>query len=203
MVYLSGRAVQTSAELVELYKQRIILGGFTSETLFYKNRQQHEVKLRMFARHVACLPAGQSLLDVGCGYGELLHFVKPSGPYLGIDLVNDFVAEAHRRYPQNRFEVGDVLDCSGREFDWVLLVGVLSSVPEPAVLLSRAGAVARSGIIFDVTLDERLPADYADLSRWSLTEVEEVLQRLDYVITETCDIGATWALFRAEPSNLC
>jgi len=174
------------------------VSGFTSESLFYKSQEQHELKLKSFARYIAQLPADQNVLDIGCGYGELLRFAKPLGEYVGIDLVWEFVTEARRRYPGERFAVTDVFSYVGPAPDWALLVGVLSSVPTPEAVLSRAAELARKGIIFDITLEERLPADYVDLFRWSREEVQLVMRKFDLVITETYDAGATWVIFRAE-----
>jgi SAM-dependent methyltransferase len=198
IVYLSGRPVQTYGELEELYRRRITVSGFTSETLFYRNQQQHALKLRSFARLVAKIAAGQSMLDIGCGYGELLRFVELRGEYVGIDLVSDFVLEARRRYPRERFEVADLFDYDDSKPDWSLLVGVLSSVPTPRAVLSRAAELAQRGVIFDITLGERLPAGFVSLVRWSLEELWQLLNELSLVVTQSYDAGATWVMFKAE-----
>jgi SAM-dependent methyltransferase len=197
-LYLSGRPVRTYGDLAELYRRRVAMSGFTSETLFYRNQQQHELKLRSFARLAAKIAAGQSVLDIGCGYGELLRFGGLPGEYVGIDLVNDFVQEARGRYPRQHFEVADVFDYTCFKPDWSLLVGVLSSVPTPKAVLSRAAELAQRGVMFDITLGERLPADFVGLIRWSLEELGRLLHELGLVVTESYDAGATWVIFKAE-----
>jgi SAM-dependent methyltransferase len=198
-VLLSGRLIRTYEELVQLYRRRIQASGYRSEVLFYSNQQQHELKLKAYARLIARLPPGDSILDIGCGYGELLRFATPTGYYLGIDLVADFVEEARRRYPAQQFAVVDAFNYSGPAVDWALLVGVLSSVPTPKALISMAAKVARKGLIFDITLGERLPSGYLDLFRWTLEEVEATARELDLVLSESLDGQATWMIFRAEP----
>ncbi len=71
-----------------------------------------------------------SILDVGCGLGHLLDFLKQrgfEGDYLGIDLQEEMVARARKRHPEARFEVADFLEdkpeFEGRDF--VLASGVL------------------------------------------------------------------------------
>ncbi len=197
-VYLSGQPVGTRKELAGLYRKRLAQSGFTSEMLFYKTRQQHDKKLQSYARLIDHLPDGQSLLDVGCGYGELLRFARPRGLYSGIDLVAEFVDEARRRYPNNHFEVGDLFERPELHADWAILAGVLSSVPESRMLLSEAAKRASKGILFDVTIDERLPEEFTDLSRWSKQEVLRFSQQLNLELTDIYDIGETWVIIRGE-----
>jgi SAM-dependent methyltransferase len=198
-VLLSGRLIRSYEELVQLYRQRIQANGYSSEVLFYRNQQQHEVKLKTYATLIARLPQGDSILDIGCGYGELLRFATPPGHYLGIDLVADFVEEARRRHPKRQFAVVDAFNYSGPVVDWALLVGVLSSVPTPKALISRAAKVARKGVIFDITLGDRIPPDYLDLFRCTIEEVQVIAHELDLTLIESLDAQATWMIFRAEP----
>lgn len=197
-VYLSGEPITNRRELIELYRRRLAQSGFTSETLFYKNPKQHDKKLQAYARLVENLPDGHSLLDVGCGYGELLRFTRLRGQYTGIDLVAEFVDEARRRNPDKRFEVGDLFERPDLCADWVVLAGVLSSVPESQMLLTHASKHAYRGVLFDVTIGERLPGYFTDLSRWSKQGVMQVSSGLNLELTETYDIGETWIIFRGE-----
>jgi trans-aconitate methyltransferase len=197
-VRLAGCEVRTLTELRELYAQRIALYGFTSQAMFYRTRGQHARKLRAFASLVTQLPEGASLLDVGCGYGELLNFVNPRGSYLGIDLVEQFVLEARRRHPDRRFVIGDVFNGEVARHDWVLLLGVLSSVPDPMGLLVRSTRLARRGVLFDISLESRMPANFHDLFRWTPRMVVELMSTLPFAVTGTCDLGESWVLFRAE-----
>ncbi|MBT5497319.1 MAG: class I SAM-dependent methyltransferase [Alphaproteobacteria bacterium] len=71
-----------------------------------------------------------SILDIGCGLGHLLDFLKENGfegDYLGIDLQEEMVERSRKRHPDARFEVADFLmespDFEGRDF--ILASGVL------------------------------------------------------------------------------
>jgi SAM-dependent methyltransferase len=63
---------------------------------------------------------GLSVLDVGCGYGDLVPFLvaRRVGLYRGIDIVPEFVQEARQRYQDIQedvdFEVLDVLEAARR-----------------------------------------------------------------------------------------
>ena len=71
-----------------------------------------------------------SVLDIGCGMGHLLDFLKTrgfAGDYLGIDLQPEMVERARRRHPDAQFEVTEYLveakRLEGRDF--MLASGVL------------------------------------------------------------------------------
>lgn len=71
-----------------------------------------------------------SVLDVGCGLGDLVGYLERTGrqvDYLGVDIVPQMVEEARRRHPQARFAVCDILEAppQGR-FDLVLCSGGLT-----------------------------------------------------------------------------
>ena len=77
-------------------------------------------------RHTQFLvPAGQRVLDLGCGTGRLLAALQPSRG-VGVDLSPAMIDEARRRYPGLEFHVGDVedpavLDRLGGPFDAIVL----------------------------------------------------------------------------------
>lgn len=101
-----------------------------------------------------------SVLDVGCGLGELVGYLRRRGDdcrYLGIDLLPEMVEEARRRHPGERFEIVDLLhqDPPGAPFDFVLASGLLSvkvSDHERYVhrLIERMLSLARCGVAFNV-----------------------------------------------------
>ena len=51
---------------------------------------------------------GMSVLDVGCGFGDLLPFVEKMfvWKYFGIDVVPEFIAEARKRYEEREAQKG-------------------------------------------------------------------------------------------------
>ena len=83
------------------------------------------------------VPAGQRILDLGCGAGDLLAALEP-GAGVGIDLSRPAVEEARRRHPPSaglRFLEGDMADPAvlaeaGGPFDTVLLVNVVTHLTD-------------------------------------------------------------------------
>lgn len=85
-----------------------------------------------------------AVLDIGCGLGHMLDFLKAQGfegDYLGIDLQEEMVARARTRHPDARFEVMDFLDPSAEvgERDFILASGVLQHFEKP----QREAMIAR------------------------------------------------------------
>ena len=81
------------------------------------------------------VPEGASVLEIGCGLGDLLSSLKPSDG-LGVDASPQLVGLARQRHPDLRFVVTDAetLDApelAGRTFDYVVMsdtVGALNDV---------------------------------------------------------------------------
>lgn len=75
--------------------------------------------------------AGKTILDAGCGMGDLLPYLygKTSKfTYLGVDIAPEFIDVARKRYEGHRFEVGDPFsDQLSVRFDIVIASGVMNS----------------------------------------------------------------------------
>jgi SAM-dependent methyltransferase len=93
-----------------------------------KNRFYYESVERIVRFHV---PPGASVLEIGCGDGNLLAALEPSRG-VGVDLSPAFVARARANHPQLSFVAGDAesLPVDGK-FDYVILsdlIGYLDDV---------------------------------------------------------------------------
>jgi SAM-dependent methyltransferase len=81
----------------------------------YGERYAHELDYKPFDRDLLqrfarSVPA-PAACDLGCGSGHVSAHLQSLGlQVIGIDLSPGMVEEARRRYPQVRFEVGDMLD---------------------------------------------------------------------------------------------
>ncbi len=75
--------------------------------------------------------ASFSVLDVGCGLGDLFGYLKRSGRlkgrYLGVDVVSEMIEAAKARHPEAEFELRDILqDPPEQNFDLVVCSGSLT-----------------------------------------------------------------------------
>ena len=95
----------------------------------------------------ARIPAGQRVLDVGCGEGELLAALRPSRG-VGVDLSNTAVAAARTAHPGSALEFhrGDGADADflagvGGPFDVVLMINVVTTMADVQGAFEALGAV--------------------------------------------------------------
>lgn len=197
MVSLSGRKVETAAELCEVYSTRVRRTGFSAPTMFYRSVEQHEEKVAAYGEQLAQLVKGDSLLDVGCGWGALVPVVPAGVRYSGVDIQTEFIREAKRRFPAREFVECNFLELADLTCDWAVLMGVLSSVPNPHELLEVALSAARVGVMFDLTIQSRLPSEFSDLNRWDPSDASRMVAP-DFDISDVVDAGRSWLFFRAE-----
>lgn len=76
------------------------------------------------------VPAGSSVIEIGCGTGELLNALHPSRG-LGIDISSGMIQEARKNFPHLQFETGDLEDLQVEEtFEYVILVETIGHVED-------------------------------------------------------------------------
>ncbi|MFB2892840.1 class I SAM-dependent methyltransferase [Aerosakkonemataceae cyanobacterium BLCC-F50] len=90
-----------------------------------------------------------SFLDIGCGYGNLIDYLRKhkyfTGTYTGIDIMSEFIQEAEKLYGndlRNQFITGDFLEQNwpSQRYDVVCSIGALSvnqDQPSPCGKLSK------------------------------------------------------------------
>lgn len=101
----------------------------------------------LYARVLDALPAGATVLDVGCGPGEFARLAVDRGHAVTcLDADPSAVAATGRRVPEAVVEVGDAHDLSRPDssFDAVALVQLLTHVANPLAALREAIRVVRS-----------------------------------------------------------
>jgi ubiquinone/menaquinone biosynthesis C-methylase UbiE len=102
-----------------------------------------------------CIQPGQSVLEIGCGVGDLLgplaELVGPQGRVVGIDISQTMIAEARFRAKRAgapvEFLVGDAhaLKFTDNEFDHATAVAVWQHLEDPEKALSEAIRVIKPG----------------------------------------------------------
>jgi SAM-dependent methyltransferase len=71
------------------------------------------------------VPPGHSVLEIGCGSGQLLASLKPARG-LGIDISTNMVHLARQRHPDMEFQVGDLEDLQlDEKFEYVIISDLL------------------------------------------------------------------------------
>ncbi|MBI5797805.1 methyltransferase domain-containing protein [Candidatus Woesearchaeota archaeon] len=108
-------------------------------------------KKKMFSaiQEAVALEDGESLLDVGCGPGELSQLFGSA--YAGLDYSQRYVDYASKKYAGKKFFQGNVLDYSLQEksYDIVLLASFIHHFSDEEVdfVLKNAARVARKRVV--------------------------------------------------------
>lgn len=104
---------------------------------------------------------GDSVLDVGCGYGDLHGFLKSNqwrGNYTGVDINPDLISEGKRRHHDLNLLVQDLQkEPPSVVHDWSVSFGVLTSKTEQVPylqhleeMLTLMWASCRKGMVFNL-----------------------------------------------------
>jgi ubiquinone/menaquinone biosynthesis C-methylase UbiE len=92
--------------------------------------------------------AGDEILDVGCGDGDLAALSRSAGveaPWTGLDLLPSRISSATERVPDARFVVGsaDAMPFDHRTFQVVCAITLFSSLPSRALEAAVATEIRR------------------------------------------------------------
>lgn len=110
MTNLDLGAVAKSAK--ERFAKRYELHGYSPLSLGWDSTQSQQVRFRKLISAINL--DSKSILDIGCGFGDLCSFLTSEGiaykTYLGWDIVDSFIFEARNRFgqPRNSFELCDI-----------------------------------------------------------------------------------------------
>jgi 2-polyprenyl-3-methyl-5-hydroxy-6-metoxy-1,4-benzoquinol methylase len=98
------------------------------KTWINKNRYYYEDQTRYYRFLV---PEGLSVLELGCGTGDLLHELKPRRG-VGIDFSGEMLKRAMERYPELEFHEADIENLGnwGETFDVLILADVVGHLQD-------------------------------------------------------------------------
>lgn len=106
-----------------------------------KKRGYYHRELEKFLRFI--VPSGSSVIEIGCGTGELLNALTPSRG-LGIDISPNMVEKARRKFPSLQFEVGDLEALQiDEKFDYVVLAETIGHVDDIQLALRELHKVSK------------------------------------------------------------
>ena len=112
------------------YEHRITPERENFDVLDWACAESQQTRFAVLADNVDL--TGRSLLDIGCGLGDLWAFLNERGAgvdYTGVDIIEKMVLAARDRYPNGRFVLGDVFGADpfgGRTFDVVFCSGAMN-----------------------------------------------------------------------------
>ncbi|MDA0698626.1 MAG: class I SAM-dependent methyltransferase, partial [Chloroflexi bacterium] len=99
---------------------------------FERNRYYHNLLAKQYR---SWIPSGSTVLEVGCGTGDLLNAVCPAGG-VGVDLSPVTIEVARQRFPNLNLASGSVTDLpADATFDYIILPGTLGEAEDVQALL--------------------------------------------------------------------
>jgi len=115
--------------IVDKHRDSLTRHGYHPNALYWSGRDIQETRFKILAE--IGIQNEDSVLDVGCGFGDFKSWSEANGcrlNYTGIDLSPDLLQQARKMHSDGRFFVGDLfdMDFSGKSFDWVVLSGALN-----------------------------------------------------------------------------
>jgi SAM-dependent methyltransferase len=115
--------------IVDRHRDSLTRYGYHPNALYWSSREIQEIRFSILAG--IGIESGESVLDVGCGFGDFKGwFEKQHGvlKYTGIDLSPDLLAEARLQHSDAEFFEGDLFDMTftDQSFDWAILSGALN-----------------------------------------------------------------------------
>ena len=100
-------------------------GGVRS--LQWANYRAAAIRLRELVQNIPL--EGKRILDIGCGFGDLIPFIAAQTlnfTYTGVDLLHEFTEEAQKRYPECKFVTADYFSKPFGTFDVIFCSGALN-----------------------------------------------------------------------------
>jgi SAM-dependent methyltransferase len=114
------------------YLDRLAEFGHDPRSLGWSKGKQEERFIALTSR--IDLRRTRSVLDVGCGFGDLYPFLRErgfEGTYVGVDFIDELLEVGRAAYPEAELRNADIDDFdSSEQFDLVLASGIFNGVLE-------------------------------------------------------------------------
>lgn len=107
--------------IIKRYDERLKDHGADIKALASGTEERRRLRYQVLLE--AGIKSGMSVLDLGCGFGDLYAYINEKGfsvDYYGMDINERLIDEAKRRYPDANFLVGDVFENDPGSFDLIL-----------------------------------------------------------------------------------
>ncbi|MEW4562464.1 class I SAM-dependent methyltransferase [Bremerella sp. JC770] len=118
-------------DYVTRYEAMLREHGPTHRALGWGENGRQDLRFSVLSEPAIAM-GNPSVLDVGCGFGDLYHYLKRrgwEGNYVGVDIVEQLLTVARQRHPEVEFIERDIT-AEGAElgtFDFVIASGIANA----------------------------------------------------------------------------
>jgi 2-polyprenyl-3-methyl-5-hydroxy-6-metoxy-1,4-benzoquinol methylase len=149
-----------SKKIYDLYKNLYLKHGFTAAAVKARNKKQQSLRFKYLLDHLD-IKKNDSLLDVGCGLGDLSEYLKKNKircSYLGVDFLEHFIESASKKYGNSSKINFLQLDIHQQQlpktYDWVVLSGLFNDKDHNSDglmlnLITKMFKASKKGIAFN------------------------------------------------------
>lgn len=122
------------SELQEYYLPRLkTYGIYSPACVSWNSKASQELRFEVIAKIFPKKQEKFSLIDIGCGVGDLYNFLQSKGyknvDYLGVDIIPEMVAAAQLKFPGIKFMVADFMNTDWqKKADYLVCSGTLNMV---------------------------------------------------------------------------
>jgi SAM-dependent methyltransferase len=156
-----GENLSIVSGVAAYYASKLALHGATPQGVDWNGQDSQNMRHQQFLRLLAGAPDA-SILDLGCGYGDFLRFLRREGhwgPYLGYDAASEMITEALRLHGEGSDRQWRIGASPTEVFDFAIASGIFnvkgnvaaeawrSYVRDTIDILARGG---RRGFAFNV-----------------------------------------------------
>lgn len=167
-----------SQKILSFYDRHIDKHSSGPRAVGWNDKRSQEARFASLCR-VGDLE-GVSVLDVGCGFGDLYGYLTEHYghvDYMGIDINPRYIERAQELYPDATFKVADFEEYAGKPFDYVLASGAFAvKIPNYKEVyfkqIEKMFTLARKGIAFTM-LDEKQHPNDETYAAYSVEGVRE------------------------------
>lgn len=120
-------------DLKNYYKAKLKKYGLSSKGVAYKDYKSHrlrDVKILEILKFFKNKKSGYSLLDLGCGYGELVKSIRKLNyeiNYKGVDISDLMIENARLFFKKNSFSSLDILKDKIKNYGFVIMNGLFTA----------------------------------------------------------------------------
>lgn len=176
--------------LQQHYERKLAEFGPTSKGMDWPNNEDLDKRFKVLTDIVDDSLKNPSILDLGCGVGLLLPFLRENRKscevnYFGSDISSKMIAFAKEQHPDFQFEVRDTLENPYRkdQFDYVIMNGVLTEKQSMTLeemitfaqkIIFNSFQTCKKGLAFNV-MSSHVDWERDDLFHWELDSVVDFL----------------------------